>query len=505
MATVEIETPSTARPTPSSNNKTGKIKGLGKQRLRAAGKRFETKEEKKTFISALISAGPKTPGDLLEKLGGSDETIRLYCKELEAEGKIEKEGQYWKKKAAEIKEEIRQRKITKITEDDFNKIPILAPFVQHATRQDLGNGEGDDGDLKHFRNICTGKVVKSFKCHPEDWVFPDTITQFRDAYFAERKTNRISSHTRQTLRYFVELCLNHKLSETENAMLGIDGGKDNAGAYADCMFKDDNEFETLMKFLERQGDNLTANVMQYLDTLRAQTTDKSKRRTLIVKLARLKKAHPTTGFEAAAYVAFGTETFFRPATRFKAIPSNFRTEIETIIRAKSEWDTEWTYDEARVRDLRMFKATNPALESKITVDTFKIEVIQGKGFESKTGVEYPKEIRNPMAVDLVKRWIATRTDKKTMFGYPDETPDKFEARMIPVLEYAYRSLGLTHQYFYMKSLYALRHCGAHLWLRRTGYNYNAVASMGWEDINTLRQFYGKYDHRERKKSYVKAW
>jgi hypothetical protein len=40
---------------------------------------------------------------------------------------------------------------------------------------------------------------------------------------------------------------------------------------------------------------------------------------------------------------------------------------------------------------------------------------------------------------------------------------------------------------------------------RTGYNYDAVASMGWEEINTLRMFYGKYDPMQRKQAYKIAY
>jgi integrase len=81
----------------------------------------------------------------------------------------------------------------------------------------------------------------------------------------------------------------------------------------------------------------------------------------------------------------------------------------------------------------------------------------------------------------------------------------FAARINLALKEGYRGIGLTHPYFYKRPSYALRHCGAHLWLMRTGYNYDAVASMGWEDINTLRLYYGKYDHTKRKQAYRMAY
>lgn len=506
------EAPSTTLPQDKGKNFSSQkkgIKGLEKQRLRAAGKSFESPEELSAHILSLILAGPKTPGEILDKIGGSAERVRLYCKELEREGKIEKDGAHWKKKNA-TGEEIKARRLDMLTEDDFFALEIMQPFVKNARRPDLIS-ENPESDLKHFRNMCIGKTVKSFKCHPDDWIFPDTIHAFRDAYYAERKTNRISGGTRQALRYFVELCMKHKLSESESAMLGIDGSKDNAGAYADCMMSD-QEFETLIRFFQKQGDALNANVIAYFyaeaEKLKgAEEKDTKALRKKYIRWARYIEKHPTTSREAAADVAFGVETFFRPETKFDANPRNFKVIKSVLVRAKTDWDQDWTIDEGRVRDLQMFKAMNPHVADKITIERLDIETIEGRGFETKTGVEYPKEIRNPLAVSVVKEWLAERQaeHREEMFGNKGESFKVYQKRMVPILQFGYKMIGLTHEYFFMRPLYALRHCGAHLWLRRTNYNYNAVASMGWEDINTLRQFYGKYDHRERKKTYVRAW
>lgn len=514
MAVVEVPptTAATLAPSTSITAKKG-IKGLEKQRLRAAGKSFDKPEELKAFILNLIVAGPKTPGQILEKIGGSAERVRLYCKDLERDGKIEKKGAYWKKKNA-TSEEVKARRLDSLTEEEFFQLEIMQPFVKNARRTDLISDK-PDGELKHFRNICIGKTVKSFKCHPDDWVFPDTVEAFRDAYFAERQADqdekRLPGHTRQALRYFVELCLKHKLSESESKMLGIDGAKDGAGDYADCMMSDE-EFETLIRFFQKQGDALNDNAIAYYlaeaEKLKgAQDKETKDLRKKFIRWAKQLTRTPTTAEETAADVAFGTETFFRPETKFNANPRNFKVIKSVLVRAKTEWDQDWTIDEGRVRDLQMFKAMNPHVADKITIDRLEIETIEGKGYETKTGVEYPKEIRNPLAVAVSKAWIAKRQNehREEMFGNKGESFKDYQKRMVPILQYGYKMIGLTHEYFFLRPLYALRHCGAHLWLRRTNYNYNAVASMGWEDINTLRQFYGKYDHRERKKTYVKAW
>jgi len=61
-----------------------------------------------------------------------------------------------------------------------------------------------------------------------------------------------------------------------------------------------------------------------------------------------------------------------------------------------------------------------------------------------------------------------------------------------VLRSIYEKLGKRDQYFYMKPIHTLRHIGAHLWLRRTNYDYVLVAKIGgWESVQTLIDCYGE--------------
>jgi len=55
------------------------------------------------------------------------------------------------------------------------------------------------------------------------------------------------------------------------------------------------------------------------------------------------------------------------------------------------------------------------------------------------------------------------------------------------------SLG-TEAYFYdNRGAYVLRHTGAHVWCRRTKYDYGFVSELGWGDMNTLKQCYAGMD------------
>jgi len=52
----------------------------------------------------------------------------------------------------------------------------------------------------------------------------------------------------------------------------------------------------------------------------------------------------------------------------------------------------------------------------------------------------------------------------------------------------------TEEFFYdTMGAYVLRHTGAHIWCRRSKYDYGFVADLGWTDMNTLRQCYAGKD------------
>lgn len=432
-----------------------------KKRLRIRGKRVNSTEEVKQWIYELILAAPKTPKQLRKETQFSAMQVWRYTEQLLKEGKIEKDGHFYKKKGLGDLQ-IRLEKVNELTKEGFSKIRIIQPLIENMKRPDLRSTFAQTS-YASFRSICIGITVPSFKCHPKDWRVHETTIAFRDEYLKYKDTNRLPRHIRMTLRVFYQLCLNHPLSEMEAAQLGIDGGNDEVGKHADCKFYG-NEFEDLINHFLKKGD-----------------------------------------LEMASYVAFATETFGRPERVFQANIQDFRLVKEKKIRTKATWDSDWSYDDRLVADRRIQVELNPALREKIVIEDVELEIFEGKLYESKTNVTWPKEIRNPLAVSTIKSWLQIRIGKHRIFGNNEESFNLFSRRVNKTLKEAYRAIGLSHPYFYIRPSYALRHCGAHLWLVRTAYNYDAVASMGWEDINTLRVFYGKYDPSQRKRSYKQAY
>jgi hypothetical protein len=446
------------------------VRGLAKKRLRVRGRKVKSTEDVKNWLYELIAASPKTPKQLQQETGFSAMHVWRYTKQLVQEDRIEKDGHIYKKKGlADF--QVRLHRVSELSKESFSQIAIIQPLIENIKRPDLTSGDAQS-NYTQLRSICLGRVVPSFKCHPEDWHPHETTIAFRDEYFRYKNASRLPAHIRRTLRAFYQLCLKYPLTKMETLQLGIDGGIDDAGKYADCKFSG-SQFEELINYFLNKDD-----------------------------------------LELAAYISFATETFGRPERVFEAKASDFVLTKERITRTKATWDEDWIFDSRLVNDRRMQLELYPMLKERVTIETIELEVFGGKLYESKTNITWPKEIRNPLAVSTVKKWISNsktggstgnNNGNKRIFGHEGESFSRFNKHINAALREGYSTIGLIHPYFYIRPSYALRHCGAHLWLVRTGYNYDAVASMGWEEINTLRMFYGKYDPTQRKQAYKTAY
>jgi hypothetical protein len=322
------------------------LKGIKRKRLRVRGKKVESTEQIKEWVYEIIAASPKTPKQLQQETGFSAMHVWRYCQQLLKEDRIEKDGHLYKKKCLGDYQ-VRLERVNQLTKQGFSQITIMQPMIANMKRPDI-KSNGARGAYTQIRSICLGRTVPSFKCHPEDWHAHDTTIAFRDEYFRHRNTDRLPLHIRTALRAFYQLCLKYPLSELEALQLGIDGSKDETGKYADCKFHG-NEFEDLMNYFLERND-----------------------------------------LEMAAYVAFATETFGRPNRVFLAKTSDFRLVKERLVRTKATWDSDWSYDERLITDRRMQMELYPALKDRITIETLEIEVFEGKLYESKTNVTWPK-------------------------------------------------------------------------------------------------------------------
>ena len=116
-----------------------------------------------------------------------------------------------------------------------------------------------------------------------------------------------------------------------------------------------------------------------------------------------------------------------------------------------------------------------------------------RAYESKTNKTWTKYIVNPRIQQIVTRRAAARSASgRTDLFLNGKSEKEFGAWINAQLKEVYRRLGLTERYFFNHPTHALRHIGAHHWLRLTNYNYSLVAKIGgWEDENTLKKCYGE--------------
>lgn len=144
---------------------------------------------------------------------------------------------------------------------------------------------------------------------------------------------------------------------------------------------------------------------------------------------------------------------------------------------------------------------NPQFEFlTATVDGKSYEYAECSVYEEKQQKTYDKLILRP---DILK--IAKELPKNTpIMG--SEKPSKIREAYALLLRNFYEELGKidlrksytkgTDEWFYQnRPLYTLRHSSAVMWCRRTGFNASLVATMGWEDPDTLTNYYARMSVR----------
>ena len=165
----------------------------------------------------------------------------------------------------------------------------------------------------------------------------------------------------------------------------------------------------------------------------------------------------------------------------------------------------------------------PRTKTGITmVNKFEIKPIDAKGvhgeyaimplYESKTDRAFDKMAIHPKVIEIIKRVKHGATFCTNDVGN-NARVIALESELASALSDYYVSLGKIdgahydenngmHQkwsypkgtdewYWANKPVYVLRHSGAHAAMRRTASNATLVASMGWDDVNTLLKVYAR--------------
>lgn len=153
------------------------------------------------------------------------------------------------------------------------------------------------------------------------------------------------------------------------------------------------------------------------------------------------------------------------------------------------------HHETFVRPITLFKVLPKVEMQFLEVAGKTLEYAQLSVVESKQGVRYDKLILHPKVVDMVFDMKANQmivSDKK-------EIAEKKYANLLRAFYHEIGKLsteitskrGEEGWLYQNRPLYTIRHSSAHMWMRRTNYNADLVASMGWEDSKTLLKFYSR--------------
>lgn len=153
------------------------------------------------------------------------------------------------------------------------------------------------------------------------------------------------------------------------------------------------------------------------------------------------------------------------------------------------------HHETFVRPITLFKPM-PRLEMQFMEEGGKVmEYAQLTVVETKQGTRYDKLILNPKVLEMT-------FDLKPNHMIVSEPKSEAEKKYADLLRLFYTEIGKIQSdieykrgeegwLYKNRPLYTIRHSSAHMWMRRTNYNADLVASMGWEDSKTLLTYYSR--------------
>lgn len=121
--------------------------------------------------------------------------------------------------------------------------------------------------------------------------------------------------------------------------------------------------------------------------------------------------------------------------------------------------------------------------------TFIVKVIETKTIHIGDG-KFDKVIQRKNTQESLR--MAKQRGQTKLWNDKEQSKDTAYRSLLAQLKEVYTHLGKQDHYFFEHAFHALRHIGAHYWLRKTNYNYGFVAELGgWTVIDELKKSYGK--------------
>lgn len=161
-----------------------------------------------------------------------------------------------------------------------------------------------------------------------------------------------------------------------------------------------------------------------------------------------------------------------------------------------EWSTMFgVHHEIFARPAIMMQWTPQVEIATADVDGRSYQYGTTEVFEKKTEKHFDKLILNPLVlkrisglsknkpiIDMEKAQVSTTYAEMLREFYTDI------GKIEPNTKY---KKGVDGWMFSNRPIYAIRHSAALMWMRRTAFNLELVAKMGWDDTKTLSKFYAR--------------
>ena len=129
------------------------------------------------------------------------------------------------------------------------------------------------------------------------------------------------------------------------------------------------------------------------------------------------------------------------------------------------------------------------------VDGHSYEYATATVYEKKTHRHFDKLILQPK---IIKKLSELDQNKALIAGDKQSISKKYAAMLreyyieIGKIEKDTKyQKGVDGWLYFNRPIYAIRHSAAQMWMRRTAFNLELVAKMGWDDTKTLSKFYAR--------------
>jgi hypothetical protein len=426
-------------------------------RLRYNGKKLYSVEDYFPIIINFLKNKPMGATELGYLLGKSREHVsRWLLRKMIAKNLIEKIPNTGKYQVMGHNHTSRSIYFSLLNKHDFYQCGTIKRWMKHATKTKSGHI-----DIATFKRLCMGEKTTEFRINPDTWLHPETTEECIDILLKLYGVGELSQGKRALIRHFLKYGLELNISTEEAKRLGIGGHKDSIGKYATVSFYDEQY-------------NLAKSWMSDNHGLREQ-------------------------------ILFGVRfwTFCRPSTSYtiKLNQLNFYNRDIEYVQTSTKQIILAYYD----KDQRIVVNNNVDLLSKNSLEikrkTQRACYIPDL-FEFKTKKAYPKYLLDHELVQKLEKYVKIRKNNNFQYLFWDENL-KFDfynyTKIVnrtmsidnKIFKEMFAKIKCIGSIFETRANYALRHVGVQHWLEMTNYDFDLISEMGWEDINTLRQWYGR--------------